>query len=282
MLGNRTPPRRLPIPDAEVYGIGNSIARDRNSDRGRSSIWRGPPHREDRRVRRCVRIWSITDGRVMKATTRMVPWHVGHASGVDFEELLQERRPPACGLGRRQSWFGNDRRCTCLGRLFLAAHAARVVGIPTVLPCGDVTLVRDVDQDPGEELQRVRRFGAGGGAVGLVGAIRHGLRASVVGQPLQRDGIPRAVAREPGGERAIVFRYPDGAVHVKPGVRPGQHAGGLLLVEEFQPHEQPEHGAAKRFGQTRRVMDRPRDERPVGPEATVGHQEMEVRMPVGA
>ena len=33
------------------------------------------------RARRCVRIWSITDVCVMKATMRIAPWQVGHASG---------------------------------------------------------------------------------------------------------------------------------------------------------------------------------------------------------
>ena len=28
--------------------------------------------------------------------------------GIDFENLLQERRPPAAGLGRRESWGGDD------------------------------------------------------------------------------------------------------------------------------------------------------------------------------
>ena len=32
------------------------------------------------RVRRCARIWSITDAWVMNATMRMAPWQVGHAS----------------------------------------------------------------------------------------------------------------------------------------------------------------------------------------------------------
>ena len=43
---------------------------------------RGPacPSREAR-VRRWVRIWSITDVWVMKATMRIAPWQVGHASG---------------------------------------------------------------------------------------------------------------------------------------------------------------------------------------------------------
>ena len=33
------------------------------------------------RVRRCARIWSITDAWVMNATMRIAPWQVGHASG---------------------------------------------------------------------------------------------------------------------------------------------------------------------------------------------------------
>jgi len=33
------------------------------------------------RVRRCARIWSITDGCVMNATIRIAPWQAGHARG---------------------------------------------------------------------------------------------------------------------------------------------------------------------------------------------------------
>ena len=54
---------------------------------------------------------------------------------------------------------------------------------------------------------------------------------------------------------------PHGGVHVESGVRPREHAGGLVLVEEFEAYEEPEHGAA---------------------EAAVGHEEMQMRMPVGA
>jgi hypothetical protein len=104
----------------------------------------------------------------------------------------------------------------------------------------------------------------------------------VVGQPLQRHGVPCAVPREPGREDPIVLRHPHGRMHVKPGVRPRKHAGGLGQVEELEVHEEPEHGAAKRLGQPRHVMHRPRDERPVGPEPAVGDEEMQVGMPVGA
>ncbi len=78
------------------------------------------------------------------------------------------------------------------------------------------------------------------------------------------------VPREPGGEGAIVLRDPDGAVHVEPRVRPGEHAGGLALVEQLQAHEEPEHGAPERLGQPGGVMHWPRDERPIRPKAAVG------------
>ena len=32
------------------------------------------------------------------------------------------------------------------------------------------------------------------------------------------------------------------------GVRPSEHAGGLVRIEQLQSHEQPEHGAAERRG----------------------------------
>ena len=88
----------------------------------------------------------------------------------------------------------------------------------------DVALVRDVHQEPGQELQRVHRLGPRRWPLRLVGAIRHRLSGPVVRQPLQRDGIAGAVAREAHRERAIVLGDPDGGVPVKPGVRPRQHA----------------------------------------------------------
>jgi len=38
-------------------------------------------------------------------------------------------------------------------------------------------------------------------------------------------------------------------VDVEPRVRPGEHAGGLVLVEEFEANEEPEHRAPERLGQ---------------------------------
>ena len=64
-------------------------------------------------------------------------------------------------------------------------------------------------------------------------------------------------------------------------MRLGEHAGGLVLVEEIKAYEEPEHGAAERFRQPRRVVHRRRHQRPVGPEPAVGDEEVEVRMPVG-
>ncbi len=65
-------------------------------------------------------------------------------------------------------------------------------------------------------------------------------------------------------------------------MRPGEHPGGLILVEELQPHKQPEHRAAKRLGQPRGVVHRPRHEGPIRPEPAIGNQQVQMRMPVGA
>ncbi len=39
-------------------------------------------------------------------------------------------------------------------------------------------------------------------------------------------------------------------------MRPRQHARGLVFVEEFEPHEQPQHRTAKRLGQHPRYRAR--------------------------
>ena len=70
----------------------------------------------------------------------------------------------------------------------------------------------------------------------------------------QGDGIPRAVAREACRERAIVLGNPHRGMRVEPGVRPRQHPGGLVLVEESEAHAQPQHGAAERLCQPTRVV----------------------------
>lgn len=62
----------------------------------------------------------------------------------------------------------------------------------------------------------------------------------VVGEPLQRDVVAGTIPGEARRERAIVLRHPDGGVHVEFGVRPRQHAGGLLRIEQPEAHEEPE------------------------------------------
>ena len=56
-------------------------------------------------------------------------------------------------------------------------------------------------------------------AVGLVGAVGHGLGGPVIREPLQGEGIPRAIAREPDREGSIVLGNPHRGVDVEPRVR---------------------------------------------------------------
>ena len=78
---------------------------------------------------------------------------------VDCEALLPPGRPAVGRLGRLPSWRGDDhgRRIGHDG-LGLAAHAARAIGVPAVVPRGHVALVRNVGQRPRQELQGVRGF----------------------------------------------------------------------------------------------------------------------------
>jgi serine/threonine protein kinase len=57
---------------------------------------------------------------VPKATTRIVPWKVGHAEGVPLEDLLQQRRPSARGLDRRIKVLHPDLGAALGGERFLA------------------------------------------------------------------------------------------------------------------------------------------------------------------
>ncbi len=88
---------------------------------------------------------------------------------VHLKDLLEERRPPAGGLCRRQPRCGNHRRRPVrrCGRR-LPPRAPWAIGIPAIVPRGDVALVRNVHQDPGQELQRVHRLGARRGPLRLV------------------------------------------------------------------------------------------------------------------
>ena len=75
----------------------------------------------------------------MNATTRMGPWQVGHASGL--ENLLQQR-PATGGFDQRQPRRGDDcgRPVRCCGRR-LFPHAPGAEGVPAVVPRRDVALV---------------------------------------------------------------------------------------------------------------------------------------------
>ncbi len=68
-------------------------------------------------------------------------------------------------------------------------------------------------------------------------------------------------------------------MHVKPRVRPGEHALRRLDIDEFPPHEQTQHRPSKGLGECGDIVQRQRDERAVRPEPTIGHQQMQVRVP---
>ncbi len=142
------------------------------------------------RVRRWVRIWSITDAWVMNAMIRMGPRQVGHARGSTSKSCWSRGCPPAGGLRRRQPWCGDDRgRRIGDGGLGLPPHGTRSIGIPARVPRGDVARVGDVHQHPGRGRERVHRLGARRRAVRRVRAVRRGLRGPVVAEPFQRDRI---------------------------------------------------------------------------------------------
>ena len=83
----------------------------------------------------------------------------GTRERVDFEDLLQQGRPAAGGLRGRESWRGDDHGRRRRQGFRRTPHSARAVGVPAIVPRGDVPLVRNVDQDPREELQRVDGLG---------------------------------------------------------------------------------------------------------------------------
>jgi len=98
------------------------------------------------------------------------------------------------------------RRC---GRR-LSPRARRAGRLPAIVPCRDLPRVREVHQRPSHDLERVGRLGAGRRAPRRVGPGRHRRRAAVASEPFERDRTARAVAREAGGERAVLLRHPKG------------------------------------------------------------------------
>jgi hypothetical protein len=227
------------------------------------------------RVRRWVRIWSITDVWVMKATMHIAPWQDGHASGSTSKICCRSaahRRVASVGAslgaGSMAGGLGPSEAASASlsraprGRLAYQP-SYRVVTWPLSGMCTST---------------RARNSSESAVSVSAVGPSDLSDRYVTA----LRDGIPRAVPGEPRRERAIVLGDPHGGVHVKSGVRPGEHARGLVLVEEFETDEEPEHGAAERFRQPGGVGGGPRDKRSIEPEAAVGDEQVQMRMPVRA
>jgi len=121
------------------------------------------------------------------------------------EDLLPQGRPPAGRLGRRQPGCGHHRgRIVRRGGRRLPPHAQRAIGLPAIVPRGDVPRVRHVHAHPGEALQRVHGLGARRRAPGLGRPAGHRVRAAVVGQPLQRDRMAGVVSRERMLEKHVI------------------------------------------------------------------------------
>jgi tetratricopeptide (TPR) repeat protein len=78
--------------------------------------------------------------------------------------------------------------------------------------------------------------GAGGGPLGLVGTVGHLLDLRIVGHPLQRDGVPSTIARQPQGEGAVVPGHPHAGMDVEARVGPLEHPLGLVFVKEAAAH----------------------------------------------
>jgi hypothetical protein len=71
---------------------------------------------------------------------------------------------------------------------------------------------------------------------------------------------------------------------LKPRVGPLEHPLGLVVVEEAAAHEEPKHGPPEGLRERGGVMPRPprpAHEGPIGPEAPIGDDQLEMRMPVG-
>ncbi len=201
---------------------------------------------------------------------------------VHFVDAPQELGPPPPRLAERQRLaLGDLDRCGLdVGGGRLATDAAWPIGVPPVIARHHLVLVRDVRHEAREELQRIDGLCARRRPVAFVGAILHRRGGAVILQALERHGIPCTIPREPLREIQVAVGQPHAIVRVKPRVRPREHALGLVGVEEAAPHEQPEHGAPKRFGEGRRVVRGPGDERTIGAKAAVGHHHMHVRVPI--
>ena len=134
---------------------------------------------------------------------------------VDLEDLLEERGPPAAGLGRREAWHGEDGgwRLERDG-LRLPSQPARAIGIPAGVARRDVALVRDMHQDPGQERERVDGLGPRRWPLRLVEryvaafAVRSYVsRSSATGLRVQYRASRAAKARSSSGTQTAVCTW---------------------------------------------------------------------------
>ena len=94
-----------------------------------------------------------------------------------------------------------------------------------------------------QKLQRVHGLRARRRPVALVRAILHRRGGLIVLQAVTRHGVPRATPREALRELQVPVRDPHAVVLMKPGVRPREHALGVIGLEDPASHKEPEHRA---------------------------------------
>lgn len=225
---------------------------------------------------------SMTFGCVMNAMMRILLAAAGTRQGRHLEDPSQQLGPPSPGS---VDCFGEGldthERSFAVRVEALAPPATHPRGVPAIVALEDLALVRNVADDPGQELQDIRGLGARRRPGRLVGVVGDRVVVFLVRQAAERDGLAGAVASEPDGEAAVIGRDRDAVVHVEARVRPGEHPGRCVAIEQFAAHEQPEHRAAERFGEGRDVVQRQADERPIGPEPAIGDEHMQMPVPVG-
>ncbi len=115
------------VPPRDVVGGAPSPAGPRVAGGLRAPAWAAGAAR----VRRWLRIWSITDGCVLSATMRIAPRPVGHASGstsTNCWSRTAHRRLASVGSSRGGDDRGRPVRCGSLQRL---PHAAGAGGTMT-------------------------------------------------------------------------------------------------------------------------------------------------------
>jgi len=80
--------------------------------------------------------------------------------------------------------------------------------------------------------------------------------------------------------RLVLLVQPHAVMHAEPRVHPLQHPLGHLRLEQLALDEELQHASAKRLRQHRRRVRRQPHEGPVGPETTICHEGVDVRLPI--